>query len=238
MTYEPVRRQSVADQVFGRLRDSILSGELPPEGALPAERDLAARFGVNRHAIREAVKRLEQVRLVRVSQGLDTRVTDWRRHAGLDLAAQLAGSGGPLAVETLTRDMLEMRACIGADAARLCAERGDDDARAAVVELAEAYAGIGADVDELAAANIGLWRAIVLGSRNVTYLLAFNSLVSHALAVDPVPPAQRTAELLDVPGHRRLARLIEERRGPDAERQARQLLGRSVAAAAVPDGRS
>lgn len=238
MTYQPVRRQSVADQVFGRLRDSILSGELPPDGALPAERELAARFGVNRHAVREAVKRLEQVRLVRVSQGVDTRVTDWRRHAGLDVAAQLAGSGGPLAVATMTRDMLEMRACIGADAARLCAERATDEARAAVVDLAEAYARIGPDVDELAAANIGLWRAIVLGSRNVAYLLAFNSLVDHALAVDPVPPAQRTAELLDVPGHRRLARLIEERRGADAERQARRLLDRSVEAAAVPDGRS
>jgi len=238
VTYEPVRRQSVADQVFQRLRDSILSGELPPDGALPAERELAARFGVNRHAVREAVKRLEQVRLVRVSQGVDTRVTDWRRHAGLDVAAQLAGSGGPLAVATMTRDMLEMRACVGADAARLCAERGSAEAHAEVVDLAEAYARIGPDVDALAAANIGLWRAIVLGSRNVAYLLAFNSLVSHALAVEPVPPAQRTAELLDVQGHRRLARLIETRRAAQAEEWARHLLGRSVAAAAVPDGRS
>lgn len=238
MTYEPVRRQSVADQVFQRLRDSILSGELPPDGALPAERELAARFAVNRHAVREAIKRLEQVRLVRVSQGVDTRVTDWRRHAGLDVAAQLAGSGGPLAVATMTRDMLEMRACIGADAARLCAERADDNARATVVDLAEAYARIGPDVAELAAANIGLWRAIVLGSRNVAYLLAFNSLASHALAVEPVPPAQRTAELLDVQGHRRLARLIETRRAAQAEEWARHLLGRSVAAAAVPDGRT
>jgi DNA-binding FadR family transcriptional regulator len=237
MTYEPVRRQSVADQVFTRLRDSILSCELPPDGALPAERELAARFGVNRHAVREAVKRLEQVRLVRVNQGMDTRVSDWRRHAGLDVAAQLA-SGGPLALATMTRDMLEMRACIGADAARLCAERGTAEARAAVVELAEAYAGIGADTDELAAANVGLWRAIVLGSRNVAYLLAFNSLVGHALAVDPVPPAQRTAELLDVPGHRRLARLIDSGRGADAAEQARRLLDRSVAAVAVPEGRS
>lgn len=231
MTYGPVRRESVAEQVFRRLRDVILTGELAAGDALPAERELAARFGVNRHAVREAVKRLEQVRLVRVSQGLDTRVADWRRHAGLDVAAQLAGA--PLAVPTLTRDMLEMRACIGADAARLCAERADDAARAEVVDIAEAYARIGADVDELAAANVGLWRAIVLGSRNVAYLLAFNSLVEHALAVDPVPPAQRTAELLDVTGHRRLARRIEQRRPADAERQARHLLLRSVATVEV-----
>ncbi len=238
MTFEPVRRQSVADQVFGRLRDSILAGELAPGAALPAERELASRFGVNRHAVREAVKRLEQVRLVRVAQGTDTRVADWRRHAGLDVAAQLAGTGDALAVATMTRDMLEMRACVGADAARLCAGRGSGEARAEIVALAEAYAGIGPDVDELAAANIELWRAIVLGSRNVAYLLAFNSLVGHALAVAPVPPAQRTAELLDVPGHRELARLIDAGRGPEAAEQARRLLDRSVAAAAVPERRS
>jgi GntR family transcriptional regulator, transcriptional repressor for pyruvate dehydrogenase complex len=131
-----------------------------------------------------------------------------------------------------------MRACIGADAARLCAERASAGARAELVELAEAYARIGADVDELAAANVGLWRAIVVGSRNVAYLLAFNSLVGHALAVAPVPPAQRTAELLDVPGHRRLARLIDSGRAADAAEQARRLLDRSVAAVAVPEGRS
>lgn len=238
MTYEPVRRQSVADQVFASLRDSVLSGALAAGDPLPAERELATRFGVNRQAVREAVSRLAQVRLVRVSQGGNTRVEDWRRQAGLEITAQLAGSPDPLAVATLTRDMLEMRACIGADAARLCAERGDADARATVVALAADYARIGADVDALAEANVALWRAIVLGSRNVAYLLSFNSLVGHALAIAPVPPALRTAELLDVPGHRRLARLVDSGRGADAWEQARLLLDRSVDAVPVPDGRS
>lgn len=235
MSYQPVRRESVSGQVFASLRDAILSGAHAPGDALPAERELAARFGVNRQAVREAVSRLAQVRLVRVSQGVDTRVEDWRRTAGLDVVAQLAGAGDPLAVATLTRDMLEMRAVIGADAARLCAERADDATRAQVVALAEAYARIGPDLDALAAANVGLWRAVVLGSRNVAYLLSFNSLVGHALAVAPVPPTRRTAELLDVPGHLRLAALIAAGDAAGTGEQAEQLLGRSVAAL---DGRS
>ena len=230
MTYQRVRRESVADQVFVRLRDAILSGALEPGAALPAERELAARFGVNRQAVREAVGRLGQARLVRVAQGMDTRVENWRHSAGLDVVAQLAGSPDPLAVATLTRDMLEMRAVVGADAARLCAERGEASARATVLALAEDYAGIGADLDALSAANVELWRAVVLGSRNVAYLLSFNSLVGHALAVAPVPPSRRTAELLDVPGHLRLAGAIEDGDGDGAREQAWQLLGRSVAA--------
>ena len=237
MTFGPVRRESVSGQVFAALRDSILSGELGPGDALPAERELATRFGVNRQAVREAVGRLAQVRLVRVSQGGNTRVEDWRRTAGLDIAAQLAGAGSAdrLAVATLTRDMLEMRALVGSDAARLCAARADEPARATVRTLAEDYARIGPDLDALAAANVELWRAIVLGSRNVAYLLSFNSLVAHALAIAPVPPRQRTAELLDVPGHLRLARLVESGDAPGAYDLAGALLGRSVTAM---DGRS
>ena len=44
--------------------------------------------------------------------------------------------------------------------------------------------------DELAAANVGLWRAVVVGARNGAYLLAFNSLGGHALAGGPGPPAR------------------------------------------------
>ena len=153
------------------------------------------------------------------------------------MAALLAGAGAGdrLAVPTLTRDMLEMRAVIGSDAARLCAHRGTQQDRATVRALAEDYSRIGADLDALAAANVELWRAIVLGSHNVAYLLSFNSLVAHALAIAPVPAEQRTAELLDVPGHLRLARLVEAGDAPGAYDEAGILLGRGITAL---DGRS
>jgi GntR family transcriptional regulator, transcriptional repressor for pyruvate dehydrogenase complex len=99
-------------------------------------------------------------------------------------------------------------------------------------------AGVGADLPALAQANVELWRAIVLGSRNVAYLLSFNSLVSHGLAVAPVPPERRTAELLDVPGHLTLAELVHDGQADEAGRHAVQLLGRSIEAAQIPDGRS
>jgi hypothetical protein len=69
----------------------------------------------------EALKRLEQAGLVRVSQGGATRVRDWRHEGGLDLLTQLGVLGKP-DIELL-RSELEMRLCIGVDAARQCAER-------------------------------------------------------------------------------------------------------------------
>ncbi|GAA3442832.1 FadR/GntR family transcriptional regulator [Planomonospora venezuelensis] len=230
MTDERIRRESVSDQVFARLRDRILSSALEPGAELTAERDLAEQYGVNRHAVREALKRLQQARLVEVSHGGRTRVLDWRQNAGLDLAMHLARTGDVLRVENLQRDMLEMRACIGADAARLCAGRGSDADLAAIAGAAARYGTEGEDLGALGAADIAWWRLIIRGSGNVAYLLAFNSLVGSDLAVGRVPSDHRAEELLDVAAHRRLAGLISERRAADAERAARELLSRSVPA--------
>jgi len=234
MEFVPASRSSVSDHVFAQVRDAILAGAYPPDASLPSERELAAVFEVNRHAVREALRRLQQLGLVRVAQGGATRVLDWRRHAGLDLAMALAGTGSPVAgdvlpFETLVRDMVEMRACLGADAARLCASRATDAARAAVEAAVEdyaaaGYAAAGPDLDRLGEANVALWRAVIVGSGNVAYLLAFNSLVGGALAVGRVPAARRTAELLDVAGHRRLGHHIVTGAAAAAEAQARTLL--------------
>lgn len=223
-------RSSVSDHVFAQLRDAIVSGGHRPGDPLPGERELAAAFAVNRHAVREALRRLQQLGLLRVSQGGVTRVLDWRVHAGLDLALSLVQSGDVLPVEHLVRDMLEMRACIGVDAARRCAVRAGGAVGRVVVDTVERFAALAPDLAAMAEANIALWRHIVTGSGNTAYLLSFNSLVAGALAVGEVPPQRRAAELLDVAGHRRLAAAIADGRGDDAATEAHTLLAASLTA--------
>jgi GntR family transcriptional repressor for pyruvate dehydrogenase complex len=228
MEFVPASRSSVSDHVFGQVRDAILGGRYPPESALPSERELAVVFEVNRHAVREALRRLQQLGLVKVAQGGATRVLDWRRHAGLDLAMALTAAEDVLPLGTLVRDVVEMRACLGADAARLCAQRATGDARDEVLAAVERYASAGPDLDRLGEANVALWRAIIVGSGNVAYLLAFNSLVGGALAVGRVPAGRRTAELLDIAGHRRLGAHIAAGAADAAEAQAKTLLNAPI----------
>ena len=76
-------------EVHRRLREQILSGELAPGDPIPSERALSEELGVNRHAVREALKRLQQAGLVRISQGGATRVLDWRDSAGLEVLLDL-----------------------------------------------------------------------------------------------------------------------------------------------------
>jgi GntR family transcriptional regulator, phosphonate transport system regulatory protein len=62
-------------QIAESLSDDI-TGATFPDGRLPTEPDLAARFGVNRHTIRRAVAALADQGLVRVEQGRGTFVAN------------------------------------------------------------------------------------------------------------------------------------------------------------------
>ena len=98
------------------------------------------QLGASRHAVREALKRLQESGLIRISHGGATRVRDWRHDGGLDLLLALAAQGEAPPELELERAALELRACIGADAARRCAERASAAQRAEIGARAEALA--------------------------------------------------------------------------------------------------
>ena len=58
------RPKQIYEQVAERMRGEIRSGQFAPEARLPSERDLAARFGVGRPAVREALGALQNEGLV------------------------------------------------------------------------------------------------------------------------------------------------------------------------------
>jgi DNA-binding FadR family transcriptional regulator len=177
MTSGESQTRRVSDVVHEQLRQEILAGRLEVGAAVPSERVLAERFGVNRHAVREALKRLEQAGLVQISQGGPTRVLDWREHGGLEVLLDLIDDPGELPPQELLRAVLELRACIGTDAARRCAERGDAATRAEVARLA-GEVGLAEDPAATVAAYDALWREIVRGAGNLAYRLALNSLLA------------------------------------------------------------
>src|SRR3954447_26179261 len=116
---------TLSGQIHARLRADILGGRYRAGDALPSERRLSEELETNRHAVREALKRLQQAGLVSISQGGATRVRDWRRHGGLELLLDVAADGDVPEALHAGRAAMEMRACVGADAARLCARRAD-----------------------------------------------------------------------------------------------------------------
>ena len=210
---------TTSSRIYEELRGRILAGG---HETLPSERRLAEELGASRHAVREALKRLQQSGLIRISHGGATRVRDWRRHGGLELLLELDELPAGLGIE---RAIMEMRASVGADAARRCASRATAVVRAELEARAEMLA---AAHDREARNTIyeAFWDLIIDGADNLAYRLALNTLVAgRQVRVD----APRVAAELDDPDAvRALAAAIAAGDRDDAHARARELLERSV----------
>ncbi|MCB9559582.1 MAG: FadR family transcriptional regulator [Kofleriaceae bacterium] len=133
---KPVEKQRVAEEIVEQLRTLILTGQYAPGSKLPPERELSKRLGVNRASLREALKKLEHLGLVRIRQGDGTRVQDFMETGGIELVQHLlplAGTGRP----ELIRDMLEFRRIFGRETARYAAVRATAESIARLEALAE-----------------------------------------------------------------------------------------------------
>ena len=132
---KPVEKQRVAEEIVEQLRSLILTGQYPPGSKLPPERELSKRLGVNRASLREALKKLEHLGLVRIRQGDGTRVQNFMETGGIELVQHLL----PLASSAqpgLIRDLLEFRRLYGREIARLAAHRASKEGIARLRELA------------------------------------------------------------------------------------------------------
>jgi GntR family transcriptional regulator, transcriptional repressor for pyruvate dehydrogenase complex len=166
----PLSRTSVPDQVFARLCEAILGGRYEPGERLPTQRALAADLQVNVASVREAVKRLEQLRLVEVRHGDAMRVLDWRRSGGLDALALLGSVD-----EGVVRSLFEARRLLLSEAARLAATRRTPAQAETIAELAGTVATAADDHGALLA-DWHLMAAVVEAAGNLVFQLIMNSV--------------------------------------------------------------
>ena len=233
-------RPPVSDRVFRALCDDVLSGRYEPGEKLPTQRRLAADLGVTMTSVREALKRLEQLRLVESRQGDAMRVTDWRARGGLDVIALVLVRSGALDRDAL-RAVMEARASMLSEAGRLAAERRSDAQAARLRELATAIAD--ADPGEAAQAlDFAFFAELVDASGNLVFVLVMNSIrelyFAHAelfrgIVTAAQALAERYGEIARAVGERDPGRTAAEVRGL-AEAQAEQL---EEALPAPPAGR-
>lgn len=174
MPLSPVSRSSLTDEVFDQIVDDILAGDLLVGDALPSERALAEALGVSRPAVREALKRLAQSRLVTIRQGESTTVSNFRETAGLDLLPHLLFVGGELD-PAVVRSIIEVRQLVGPMVAGLAAERATPGA---VEELGGILDGLSEATDDVARQRIALrfWDRVVDTADSIALRLMFNAL--------------------------------------------------------------
>jgi GntR family transcriptional regulator, transcriptional repressor for pyruvate dehydrogenase complex len=166
----PVVRASVPDLVFAELRDAILSGRYAPGERLPTQRTLATELNVNMSSVREALGRLEQLRLVEIKHGDATRVRDWRISGGLEALALLGASDA----ETIGA-LFEARRLLLVEAARLAADRRSEQQAAKLVELAAAIP-VARDDGAALIADWEFMAAVIAAAGNLVFQLIMNSV--------------------------------------------------------------
>ncbi|MFE4758190.1 GntR family transcriptional regulator [Streptomyces mirabilis] len=101
----PVSRRLLSDEVFHRLRDSIVRGELAP-GEKVKDGELAERLGLSRTPVREALTRLADIGLVEAKPGVYTRITTLNRR-DVEKTLAVLHSLDQLALETAVPVMTE-----------------------------------------------------------------------------------------------------------------------------------
>lgn len=105
------------EAIAAELRADVAQGRLRPGERLPNETVLAARFGVNRHTLRQAVQALARDGFVRVVQGSGTYVRelvlDYALQRRTRLSQNLAAAG-----ETAQRELLSHELVRGGEWAR------------------------------------------------------------------------------------------------------------------------
>lgn len=206
MALQPVTRRSVTDDVFDQVLSEVVDGAIAPGEPLPSERRLAEVLGVSRPAVREALQRMAQTRLVEVRHGGATLVRDVRRHAGLDLLPQLLVRQGRLDGR-LARSVLEARLAIGPAVAALAAERGGTTLAASLTSVVDSLALSDDDVERQVIA-LEFWDQVVDAADSPVFQLMFNSMrAAYEPALEVLAPLM-AAEVGQVDSYRLLAAAI------------------------------
>ena len=176
MDFDPVPRRSLPDAVFEQLLEQIFRGKLEAGTRLPSERRLCELLGVNRGAVREALKRLSQAGLLSVQHGGGNRIRDYRKDGGLDLLPHLLFRGGTRVDHEVARSVMEMRGALAPEMAARCAERSGVHVHQRLEQVLARLVDAGDDLDARQLLSLDLWDAIADGANNIAYRLAFNTL--------------------------------------------------------------
>jgi len=226
----PIVRESVAEMVVRRILDMVKAGILKAGDALPPERDLAVSLNVSRPSVREAMRGLTVLGVVRTRQGGGAYITD------LGPDALLGPIQFYLSLEQMNiRELYDARSLIESDVARRAAVNMTDADLARMEALLTAQHDTMLDPIAFRKSDYEFHEIIWIGSGN-----AFLKRIGESLNVLGLEFRKRASE---APGvleqslrdHRRLLDALQAR-DPEAAAQAAQLHMQNVYQSTVAQG--
>ena len=208
-----VSRSSTPQAIEEQIKHLIVSRQLVAGDPLPPEREFAARLGVSRSTLREALRALTEEGIVAARQGSGWAVQPNANTAASNLAVYFR-------LEDVSFDQVtEAREATEPTIARLAAERRTDEQLARIEAALEAMSNISGAT--FVAADSEFHGLVAVAADNV--LLSFSMLptmslleqIRIAVSSDSASTAASQAE------HERIVAAIRDRDGKQAEREMR-----------------
>lgn len=221
---ETIKKSSVVESAIERIHDLIKNNDLKEGDRLPPERQLAEMLGISRNSLREAIRVLDMLGVLRVDHGsgmvLDTsRVSD---------SVTLHLSFALLLEKEKLRELFEARIAIETECAALAAERATAEEVAALRATFEELAASGSDRSGGIQAELRLHALIAKAAKNAVLEKMLSSLgdILRESRETTVPPSGVSAETIESQ-----SRIIAAIEGRDAA-AARDLMRRHIGAVA------
>jgi DNA-binding FadR family transcriptional regulator len=209
--FRPIRAPRAFEEIAAQIRAELSAGRLKSGSRLPPERDLAARFGVSRNTLREALRSLENAGLLQLRKGAT--------------GGAFVRDGTAAAVVTGMRDMYhlgaispghltEARIWMEAAVIRAACERATAaDIEALNANVAAALESTRADdFYRTAAIHLEFHKLLARATRNPVMMIMMDAVIAVMQQfLDTIGPTQNPYVL---PSRKRFMRFLAER---DAE---------------------
>ena len=226
----PIVRESVAEMVVRRILDMVKAGVLKAGDALPPERDLALSLNVSRPSVREAMRGLAVLGVVRTRQGGGAYISD------LGPDSLLGPLQFYLSLERMNiRELYDARSLIESDVARRAAVNISDDDLVRLEDLLAAQGQTIGDPIAFRQSDFDFHEVIWIGSGN-----AFLKRIGESLNVLGLEFRKRASEKPGVleqslQDHRRLLDALKSR-DPDAAARAAEAHMQNVYQSTISQG--
>jgi GntR family transcriptional repressor for pyruvate dehydrogenase complex len=168
--------KTLSKDVSEKLIKQIINGVYPAGSKLPTEREMAKNFQVTRSIVREALKRVETLRLIKIRQGSGAEVQDFTATGGLELVDLFLTKDDGSVDKAFLKDVLEFHEFTTIHTVKLAAQRINNKEIQELKALVIEHANYGNDIIRRAQITLKISELVVKSSRNTYVRLLFNTL--------------------------------------------------------------
>lgn len=165
ITFQTIKRSSAVENIIGTFEQAIIRGDLKPGQRLPSEAELYEQLGVGRGTLREAMKKLEAMGVVKIQRGDGTYIVDKPSPVLLNplMFAIMLEAGKGI-------ELLELRALIEVGYCQLAAQKATEEDWSRIEEAQEAFEvsirSRQRDLDQLTQHDLDFHFAIIEATHN------------------------------------------------------------------------